>query len=406
MSVLRRLLSSAAWMGEWEVRRPCTAGEAFDFQVLGLLPQTGPACLLVVCRTINFQPGQFKAIADRPIPPSQSGPCSRVLAAPRISDRMAELCVAHGWSWFDLAGNCRLEVPGFLLIERSGNCPVELPHRLGANLGTPEASAVVRALLAPENAGQRWTQRGIARHLATQLPQVAPPSLGLVNKVIRYLQELECIADCLESRTPSGIESGIEPRTPCSSQTPRGFRVCRHEVLLDAWRQAYRFNRHVRRPYSTSLHPNDIHRRLGRFEIETPGRAAYAAFSAARPESPSALDNRTWLYIDPNVEHELAMALDATPVEAGGNLVFLLAADPWVFYGREVRSNHLAATHPAQTLVDLVSIGEQGAAVADEVLERRLKPGWTVTSAAATDTAPPTGPAVEEVEQLRGSWWL
>ena len=29
-----------------------------------------------------------------------------------------------GWSWYDLAGNCRLEIPGVLLIERSDNEPV------------------------------------------------------------------------------------------------------------------------------------------------------------------------------------------------------------------------------------------------------------------------------------------
>lgn len=61
---------------------------------------------------------------------------------PRVSRRMAALCQDHGWSWYDLAGNCHLEIPGVLLIERSG-----------ANLSTPAAARVVRALLAPENAG-------------------------------------------------------------------------------------------------------------------------------------------------------------------------------------------------------------------------------------------------------------
>jgi hypothetical protein len=383
-TVLQRLLSSVAWMREWQMERPCAGGEAFDFRCFGPMPETRNASLFVVCRTLNFQPSQFKAIADRPVPHTSLGPCARVLAAPRVSSRMAELCSAHGWSWYDLAGNCRLEVPGLFLIERAGNRPVEPRPRTSANLATAEASAVVRALLVQENADRRWTQRGIAAHLAAEVPQAAAPSLGLVNKVVRHLQELDC----------------LEP------QPGSGFRVCRHEVLLDAWRDAYRFDRHVRREYATSLHREDVNSRLGRFERGAPGRAVYAAFTAAPRERPSPLDNRTWLYVDPNAEDELASALDATGVDAGGNLVVLLAADPWVFYGREVSPNQLGATHPVQTFVDLVSVGGSGLAAATDLFERRLKPGWVVSPAAATDSSKDVAPAPAAPEQLGGSWWL
>ena len=45
------------------------------------------------------------------------------------------------------------DVPGVIYIEQRGFEPVHRVPRPRANLGTPEAGRVIRALLAPENAG-------------------------------------------------------------------------------------------------------------------------------------------------------------------------------------------------------------------------------------------------------------
>jgi hypothetical protein len=64
-----------------------------------------------------------------------------------------------GWSWFDLAGNCHLSVPDAFQIERTGQPPIHRLPKSGANLSTPEAARILRALLATDNAGRKWTQR-------------------------------------------------------------------------------------------------------------------------------------------------------------------------------------------------------------------------------------------------------
>lgn len=87
-----------------------------------------------------------------------------------------------------MAGNCRLDVPGLLLIEHLGNEPIRVSRQSGANLGTPEAGRVVCALLALTNAGRRWTQREIVAHFAALVPAVPAPSLALVNKVVQHLR--------------------------------------------------------------------------------------------------------------------------------------------------------------------------------------------------------------------------
>src|SRR5439155_21614301 len=139
------------------------------------------------------------------------------------------LCEENDWSWFDLAGNCHLNIPGVLMIERAGNQPIRVHRSTGANLGTPEAGRIVRALLSPENAGLRWTQRDMVAHFSKLAVPVPAPSLALVNKVVKHLRD----------------QGFVEPLLN------RGFRVRDYEGLLQAWRGVYKLDRHTRRRYFT-----------------------------------------------------------------------------------------------------------------------------------------------------------
>lgn len=117
---LEGLLGSVAWLGSWRVE----TGESdagWDFEVAGPAPAGGTWRLCVECKSDTFRPSQFVAFAGRPCAKGGAKRAARVLAVPRASQRSIDLCQEHGWSWFDLDGNCRLEIPGVLLIERSGN---------------------------------------------------------------------------------------------------------------------------------------------------------------------------------------------------------------------------------------------------------------------------------------------
>ena len=183
-SALERDLAQSLRAAEQRVLAPTLAHRARQ----GTRPRVGPgslrpgsgggkAVLCVECKGINFQPSQFASLVGRSCSAGKNVASGKVLAMPRVSPRMAELCQEHGWSWYDLAGNCRLEIPGVLLIERSGKEPVKAQPRSGANLSTPEAARVVRALLAPENAGQRWTQREMVAHFADLYREFRRPAL-------------------------------------------------------------------------------------------------------------------------------------------------------------------------------------------------------------------------------------
>lgn len=356
--VLTELLSSASWLRRWRIKHTTAGDREWDFVCSGPVSGGGKAVLCVECKGINFQPSQFFSLVDHRCSAGKNVASAKVLALPRVSHRMAALCQEHAWSWYDLAGNCRLEIPGILLIERSGKEPVKTQPRSGANLSTPEAARVVRALLAPENANRRWTQRDMVAHFADLTPRVSAPSLALVNKVVQHLR-----GQALFDQLPN-----------------RGFRVRDFEALLQAWRAAYRFDRHSRRSYFTLLRGRALQDKLHALDSEGEGRLAYAAFSAADLQAPAVRQPRTWLYLDPNIEQEFQSAVEAKSVDSGENLVVLIPHDAGVFYRVETSSNRSACTNAVQTYVDLAHSSGRGEEAADAILQQRLKPAWSAAA--------------------------
>lgn len=355
---LRELLGSVPWLKAWKVERELAmADRVVDIKATVPLPGGVTAELWVECKA-DPRPSQFPHVNAT----QKLGPQGRrrtrvpVFAAPHISPNMAKVCWDHQWSWFDLAGNCRLSVPGAFYLERTGREPVHEPLRPPANLSTPEAARVIRALLAPGNAGRRWTQREMATHFGQLPTPVTEPSLALVNKVVRHLRD----------------EAFIEPHPE------GGFRLREPQGLLAAWRDAYRFGRHLRRGYFTLLQGRRLQESLAKLESLTIGHAAYAAFSAAEFQAPHVRQPKTWLYVGAEYEDEFSAAVEAKSVDSGENLVALIPDDDGVFYLREGPAGRLACTNSVQTYVDLCHCGGRGEEAAEALLEQNLKPAWTL----------------------------
>ena len=340
---LRQLLGSVSWLKGWVVERDSLRrDEGFDLLVRLPVYDREPIQLLVQCKA-DPRPSRFPYISTN-APLEQS---VLVFAAPYISPNMARVCEEKGWSWFDLAGNCRLEVPGALLIERKGNEPIHEPPRPTANLSTAESARVLRALLVPEKAGKRWSQREMQLHCQ---PRV---SLGLVNKVFRYL------------RDETYIQSDDD-----------GFFVLDPVKILFAWREAYRFDRHRQRRYFTLKRGAELKEALLSLESITGGHAAFCAFSAADLQAPHVRQPRTWLFVGAEWEEECAAALGAKLVDSGENLMVLIPDDLGVFYGQESDAGSIACTNPVQTHLDLWHCGSRGQEAAEAILNQKLKPGW------------------------------
>jgi hypothetical protein len=345
---LRELLGQAQWLRGWQVETMNGPDAGFDLFVR--LPlEGGDVALCVECKQ-ELRPSQFGQLIGRTFsPPGNFKTVVRVLALPWISPRLEELCRNHGWSWFDLAGNHRLEVPNFLLLLRGGNPPLHSRPRPIANLSTRESGRVIRTLLLPDNAGMRWTQREIQNHCR---PHV---SLGLVNKVVRHLRD----------------EAFLE-------ESDDGFRLHEPMKLLFAWREAYRFERHERLSYFSLLQGRKLREALYRFGLHAP-LAAYASFSAADFQAPHVRQPKTWLYIRHQDLSKFEEMVEAKQVDSGENIVILIPDDEGVFYmtdGGAAGDMRLAATNEVQTYVDLWHSGGRGREAAEALLEQRLKPEW------------------------------
>jgi hypothetical protein len=350
---LRELLGGVAWLKDWQIEIvPMDDRRGSDINATLPLPNGGMAELWVVCKS-NPRPHQiaYDRTQDFPSPQSKRQKRVWVLAAPFVSSRMSQLCQELRWSWFDLAGNCHLSVPDAFQIERTGQPPVHRLPKSGANLSTPEAARILRALLATDNAGRKWTQRDLQLHAR---PNV---SIGLVNKVVRHLHD-----EAFIENLPDG-----------------GFKLRAPVELLKAWRDAYRFDRHQRRSYFTLLQGRRLQEALAKLEALTGGHAAYAAFSAADFQAPHVRQPKTWLYVAADWEDKFREVAEAKLVDSGENLVVLIPEDDGVFYlgdGGTMEEQRLSCTNPVQTYVDLFHCGGRGEEAAEALLEQNLKRAW------------------------------
>src|SRR5688572_27886116 len=350
---IQGLLREIPWIQGLSVSdNPAPFHRAFDWQVAFKVP-TGPRVELWIDCRAEPRPAHFPYVnVEREFDEQRTKLIRvRVFAAPHLSPRMREICESHGWSWYDLAGNCRSRVPGVIHLERTGNAPVHQRRKPVANLGTPEAGRVIRALLAPENANRPvWTQRAMQQETH---PHV---SLGLVNKVARHLRE----------------EAFVE-------EAPNGIRLRDPLKLLFAWRDAYRFDRHERRAYFTLLKGKELRSALASLGSQTGGHAAYAAFSAADFQAPHVRQPKTWLYVRGKETPRVERLVEAKPVDSGENLVVLIPDDDGVFYladDNRTGETRMACTNAVQTYIDLWHCGGRGEEAAEALLEQRLKPEW------------------------------
>lgn len=348
---LRELLGSVDWLRETEVVTPNGGTDrGFDLLAKLPLPTGGSAALCVECKR-EMRPSNFPVLAKRELNPGgRPKVIVPVLGLPWVSPRVAELCAEHGWSWYDLAGNCRIDVPGLLRLSHTGNAPVHERPRPTANLGTPEAARVIRAMLLPDHVGKRWTQRSIQEHCE---PKV---SLGLVNKVVQHLRD----------------EALLEP-------LDGGVRLNDPQKLLFAWRDAYRFDQHERRDCFTLLNGSVLSEALSRVFLETKGRLLYASFSAAAIQAPHVRQPRTWAYVSAHGFELLEKRIEAKMVDSGANIVVLIPRDEGVLAhpdGGILLDHPIACTSLVQTYVDLWHCGGRGQEAAEALFNQRLKPLW------------------------------
>lgn len=267
-----------------------------------------------------------------------------LLVVPYMGPVGQELCKKSGVSWLDLSGNADIVAPG-LRIRIEGRPNKFRDRGRPPNVFASKSSRVARRLLLEPKDFQ--TQAELAR--STGLDD------GYVSKIVRRLAQEELVdvndAGAVRARDPN--------------------------VMLDAWRDAYDFNRHRIFKGHVPARSGDqllrsIARRCGRDLMDYAATGLAAASLAAKVgpfqlatfyvQSPPA---RAWL-------DEIEFAEESPEA----NLWLVVPDDDGVFQGGSAHAG-VHCVHPVQIYLDLKSQPERSAKEAAVELRWQLLTGQT-----------------------------
>ena len=265
-----------------------------------------------------------------------------LLVVPFMGDAGRRVCEAASISWFDLSGNARIVAPGTRIIMDGRPNRYRGPGR-PASIFAPKSARVVRWLL--ENHGRALTQRQIAR--ATDMTE------GFVSRIASRLEDESYVV-----REASGA-----------------LRVKDPGLLLDAWGDEYRFDKHVLIQGHVAARSGDA---LTRFVGDTlaegsVGHAATGLAAAWQLTRFAGFRIATFFLAEPpskEVRQKLGFREDAR----GVNLWLVIPNDAGVFHGAETYDG-LRCVHPVQAWVDLKAHPERATEAAERLRSELLNWG-------------------------------
>lgn len=260
-----------------------------------------------------------------------------VIIVPYMGEVGRELCEGAGVSWIDLSGNAKVVGPGLRIrIEGRPNRYVERGRP--PNIFAPKSSRITRQLLSDPLEFQ--TQSELARRTGL--------NDGYVSKIVRRL-----IAEEYVDVHQTG---GIRPRDP--------------GLLLDAWREAFQFDRQrILRGHVTARSGEELLQRVAKTCHSEKLNYAVTGLSAAWLYSHFAAFRLVTVYLEAMPTRHFLNELEYSDEPKGANLWFVLPDDAGVFHeSREPEG--IRCVSPLQTYLDLKGHPER-AKEAEEELRRR-----------------------------------
>jgi hypothetical protein len=259
-----------------------------------------------------------------------------ILVVPYMSRGGAEAAERRGLNWLDLSGNAHIRDEG-LHVWVQGR-----PNRLRAvgrpsSPFAPKSARITRTLLL--DPARWWRQKDLAQ--ATGLDD------GNVSRIVRRLDD-EALLDRRERE--------LRPRDP--------------NLLLDAWAQDYRFDRHESVLGHLSGGGIEIARQLEGRLADSDVSHAFTGLPAAWAMTQFARFRLTSVYVkgDP---HLIAEKTEMRLGEKGANVQLLGPDDDGVFAGRE-SFDGLPCVAPVQAYLDLLSLPERSREAADQLRAERM----------------------------------
>jgi hypothetical protein len=251
-----------------------------------------------------------------------------LVAVPFMGEVGKKACADQGVGWFDLSGNAHMNAPGIrIVIEGRPNRFISVGRP--ENLFAPKSSRIARWLL--ENPQCSFRQKDLA--IATGLDQ------GYVSRLMARLAEAEYVV-----RSANGT-----------------FRVNDPALLLESWRERYRFSKHtLHKGYVAARSGDELLRSITDTLGETNTDYAVTGLSAAWILTGFASFRIVTIYLHDDLTPELCHRLRYTREPRGANLWLVVPNDDGVFHGAGSRQG-IQIVHPVQAYLDLKDHPERAA---------------------------------------------
>lgn len=262
-----------------------------------------------------------------------------IVAVPFMGETGRGLCAEAGVSWLDLSGNAWIDAPGRqirILGHRNRFASAGRP----ANVFAPKSSRVVRALLMQP--ARAFSQ--------AELVAASGVDKGRVSRLVRRLETM-------------GLVQRVEG----------AIRVSDPSLMLDAWREAYDFDRHdVRRGHVAVRDAEELIRRIAESSKGEGISWALTGLAAAWQLTRFASYRLTTVFFRAHPPDSWLHSLDFRDEPRGSNLWLVRPIDDAVFDGAQTVDG-VPCVHPLQVFLDLKAQPERAPEAADELRKRFLR---------------------------------
>jgi hypothetical protein len=259
-----------------------------------------------------------------------------ILVVPYMSEAGAETAEREALNWIDLSGNASIRDENLRVWVQGRPNELRTPGRPSSPFA-PKSARISRVLLLEPK--RWWRQKDLA--VATQLND------GNVSRIVGRLDE-EAL---LERRNKE-----LRPRDP--------------DLLLDAWAQEYRFDRHDPLPGHVSGSGIEVARSLSANLTKRQVAHAFTGLPAAWAIDRFARFRLTTVYVDGD-PREIVERLDIRQDPTGANVQILGPDDAGVFAG-EQDCDGLRCVSTLQAYLDLLYLPERAAEAAQHLRDHHL----------------------------------
>ena len=249
------------------------------------------------------------------------------------------LCDDAGVSWLDLSGNANIVAPGLRILVQ-GKPNKYVARGRPPNVFAPKSSRVARQLL--HRPKQFQTQAEIARE--TELDD------GYVSKIARRLEQ--------EHYLDADEHGAVRPRDP--------------DLLLDAWHDAYDFNRHrIIKGHVPTRSSEELLHKLAKQLNQVKMEYAVTGLAAAWLLIKFAAFRLATIYLSSTPPRSMLAGIEFVEEPRGANLWFVVPDDVGVF--RESRRQAgIRCVSPVQAYLDLKDQPERAKDAAIELRKKLL----------------------------------